>query len=69
VQQIIAVNLTSPPNVDNQTVAINAFVGSNLVGTWSSFAYINQTFGETSLLSLSAVRQKIKLPANATGSL
>ena len=68
-QQIIAVNLTSPVDVGKQTVAIDAFIDDNLVGTWKSFAYINETYGESSLLSLSAVRKKVKLPANATGPL
>lgn len=69
VQQIVAVNLTSPPIVGNQFVSINAFINSNQVGTWMSYAHINQTYGECSLLSLSAVRKKTKLPSNATGSL
>jgi hypothetical protein len=68
-QQCIAINLTSPITVGYHNVTLLAKVNSNDVGFWSGAFYINATYGEFDLLSLSAVRKKQKLAANATGSL
>lgn len=68
-QQCIAINLTSPVTVGHHNVTLLAKVNSNNVGFWTGTFYINTTYGEFDLLSLSAVRKKHKLAANATGSL
>jgi len=50
-------------------VIIKAQINYNDVGIWMGTVYLNKTFGECSLLSLTAVREEIKLTANTTGSL
>lgn len=69
VQQCIGINLTSPIEVGYQTTVINARIKGKDVGIWEGEVYLNQTFGSSSLLSLSAVRPKTKLTVNSTGSI
>jgi hypothetical protein len=69
VQQRIALNITSSLQVGYQAATIKAKINYNDVGIWTGAVYLNETYGECSLLSLTAVRKKIKLPANSTGSL
>jgi hypothetical protein len=69
VQQTIGINLTSPVEIGYQPVTVEAVINDNVVGVWEGDIWLNGTFGQCSLLSLTAVREKVKVPVNATGSL
>lgn len=69
VQQCIGVNLTSPLEIGYQETSIRATVEGKDVGLWTGCVFLNQTYGSSQLLSLTAVRPKVELPVNSTGSI